>query len=120
MARVAGQIAARGASTWLVRVYLGRDPQTGARKYHNQTISRSVSRSATAFSISGISNGITAACLARLSRVRTIARPVAFNCSQGSSQGENVPGLPNETTERYLETEQDFVSAVNDNLGLER
>jgi hypothetical protein len=24
MARVAGQIAARGASTWLVRVYLGR------------------------------------------------------------------------------------------------
>jgi integrase len=37
MARKAGQIAARGASTWLVRVYLGRDPQTGTRKYHNQT-----------------------------------------------------------------------------------
>ena len=31
------QIVARGASTWLVRVYLGRDPQTGTRKYHNQT-----------------------------------------------------------------------------------
>jgi hypothetical protein len=37
MAREAGQIVARGASTWLVRVSLGRDPQTGARKYH-QTI----------------------------------------------------------------------------------
>jgi hypothetical protein len=32
MARKAGQIVARGASTWLVRVYLGRDPQTGTRK----------------------------------------------------------------------------------------
>jgi hypothetical protein len=38
MARKAGQIIARGASTWGVRVYLGRDPQTGTRKYHNQTI----------------------------------------------------------------------------------
>ena len=38
MARKAGQIVERGASTWLVRVYLGRDPQTGTRKYLNQTI----------------------------------------------------------------------------------
>jgi hypothetical protein len=38
MARKAGQIIARGAGTWLVRVYLGRDSQTGTRKYHNQTI----------------------------------------------------------------------------------
>ena len=38
MARKAGQIIARGPSTWLVRVYLGRDPQTGTRKYQNQTI----------------------------------------------------------------------------------
>jgi hypothetical protein len=38
MARKAGQIIARGQSTWLVRVYLGRDPQTGTRKYHNQTL----------------------------------------------------------------------------------
>lgn len=38
MALKAGQIIARGASTWLVRVYLGRDAQTGMRKYHNQTI----------------------------------------------------------------------------------
>jgi hypothetical protein len=38
MARKAGQIIARGQSTWLVRVYLGRDSQTGTRKYHNQTI----------------------------------------------------------------------------------
>src|ERR1700677_3761668 len=38
MARKAGQIVARGASTWLVRVYIGRDLQTGTRKYHNQII----------------------------------------------------------------------------------
>lgn len=38
MARKAGQIIARGQSTWLVRVYLGRDPQSGTRRYHNQTI----------------------------------------------------------------------------------
>jgi hypothetical protein len=38
MARKAGQIITRGASTWLVRVYLGRDSQTGTRKYLNQTI----------------------------------------------------------------------------------
>jgi hypothetical protein len=38
MARKAGQIIGRGASTWLVRVYLGRDAQTGTRKYHNQTL----------------------------------------------------------------------------------
>lgn len=38
MARKAGQIIARGQSTWGVRVYLGRDPQTRTRKYHNQTI----------------------------------------------------------------------------------
>jgi integrase len=38
MARKAGQILARGQSTWLVRVYLGRDPQTGTRKYHNETL----------------------------------------------------------------------------------
>jgi integrase len=38
MARKAGQIITRGESTWLVRVYLGRDSQTGTRKYLNQTI----------------------------------------------------------------------------------
>jgi hypothetical protein len=38
MARRAGQIITRGAGTWLVRVYLGRDSQTGTRKYLNQTI----------------------------------------------------------------------------------
>jgi len=38
MARKQGQIIARGQSTWLVRIYQGRDPQTGTRKYLNQTI----------------------------------------------------------------------------------
>ena len=35
MARKKGQIIGRGRNTWLVRVYLGRDPQTGTRKYPN-------------------------------------------------------------------------------------
>jgi hypothetical protein len=38
MARKLGQIIARGQSTWLVRIYQGRDPETGTRKYLNQTI----------------------------------------------------------------------------------
>jgi hypothetical protein len=37
MARKAGQIITRGASTRLVRVYLGRDSQTGTCKYLNRT-----------------------------------------------------------------------------------
>ena len=38
MARKPGQIIARGQNTWLVRIYQGRDPETGTRKYLNQTI----------------------------------------------------------------------------------
>ncbi len=38
MARKLGQIIARGPSTWLVRIYQGRDPETRTRKYLNQTI----------------------------------------------------------------------------------
>src|SRR5580700_8327001 len=38
MARKAGQLISRGTRTWLVRVSLGRDPQTGTRKYHNRTV----------------------------------------------------------------------------------
>lgn len=35
---MAGQLVPRGPNTWLVRVSLGRDPQSGKRKYHNKTI----------------------------------------------------------------------------------
>lgn len=38
MARRAGQLISRGPRTWLVRVSLGREPETGTRKYHNKTI----------------------------------------------------------------------------------
>src|SRR6516164_6565265 len=38
MARKVGQIVRRGARTWLVRVYNGRDPESKKRKYLNQTI----------------------------------------------------------------------------------
>jgi hypothetical protein len=38
MARKAGQLISRGPRTWLVRVSLGRDPESGSRKYHNKTI----------------------------------------------------------------------------------
>jgi integrase len=38
MARKAGQLISCGQRTWLVRVSLGRDPETGTRKYHNRTV----------------------------------------------------------------------------------
>ena len=38
MGRKAGQLISRGPRTWLVRVSLGREPETGTRKYHNKTI----------------------------------------------------------------------------------
>jgi len=38
MARKAGQLIPRGPRTWLVRVSLGRDRETGTRKYYNKTV----------------------------------------------------------------------------------
>lgn len=38
MSRRAGQLISRGTKTWRVRVSLGRDPETGTRKYNNKTI----------------------------------------------------------------------------------
>jgi len=35
---MAGQIANRGKDVWLVRVYLGTDPDTGRRCYANRTV----------------------------------------------------------------------------------
>ncbi len=35
---MAGQIVARGRGKWLVRVFLGRDPDSGKRRYYNRTI----------------------------------------------------------------------------------
>jgi len=38
MARKAGQLISPGPRTRLVGVSLGREPETGTRKYHNKTI----------------------------------------------------------------------------------
>ena len=38
MARKTGQIVGRGRHRWLVRVFLGREPETRKRRYHNRTI----------------------------------------------------------------------------------
>ena len=38
MAGKAGQIIPRGERTWLVRVFMGRDSESGKRKYVNKTI----------------------------------------------------------------------------------
>jgi integrase len=38
MARKTGQIIRRGPSTWLVRIYLGRDPETRKRSYIGKSI----------------------------------------------------------------------------------
>jgi hypothetical protein len=102
MAREAGLTVARGASTWLVRVYLGRDPQTVARSTTTSPFTvRFAKRSA--FSISGFSNGITPRVSRGCPESEPVARSVAFNCSQGLSQDENVPGIRSQTRERYLE-----------------
>jgi integrase len=37
-ARKDGQIIARGDRKWLIRIPIGRDPETGTRRYHNQTV----------------------------------------------------------------------------------
>lgn len=42
MSRKAGQIVARGNRTWLLRVFLGRDRDSGVRKYRNRTVHGSV------------------------------------------------------------------------------
>jgi hypothetical protein len=46
MARKPGQIIARGQSTWLVRIYQGRDPQTGTPQIPEPSHSRSTARGA--------------------------------------------------------------------------
>ena len=38
MARKTGQIIRHGSSTWLVRIYVGRDPGTRKRKYVSKSI----------------------------------------------------------------------------------
>ena len=38
MASTAGQIINRGKRKWVVRVFLGRDPDTGKRRYMNKTV----------------------------------------------------------------------------------
>lgn len=38
MAGKAGQIIPRGERIWLVRVFMGRDPESGKRKYLNKTV----------------------------------------------------------------------------------
>ncbi|POB09495.1 tyrosine-type recombinase/integrase [Sulfobacillus sp. hq2] len=35
---MAGQIISRGDRTWLIRIFIGRDPKTGKRKYLNKTV----------------------------------------------------------------------------------
>ena len=35
---MAGQIIGRGDKTWLIRVFLDRDPETGKRRYFNKTV----------------------------------------------------------------------------------
>ena len=92
MARKAGQLIARGQSTWLVRVSLGRDPQTGRRKYHNQTLHGSFREAQRCLNLKlqQRDNG-------RISRpavlARPIARPVAGDRGQGARQNENIQGL---------------------------
>ena len=42
MARKSGQIIRRGSSIWLVRIYVGRDPETRCRKHIGKFIHRGI------------------------------------------------------------------------------
>ena len=66
MARKAGQLIARGPQTWLVRVSLGRDRETGTRRYHNKTV-RGSFREAQAYLNTKLQE-LTAESLSRVSR----------------------------------------------------
>jgi hypothetical protein len=89
MARKAGQITVRGQSAWLIRVYLGRDPQTETRKYHNQTI-QGPFREAERFLNPSCSSATTAPLPRRCHEPQPIARPVAHDRGQGACQDEKV------------------------------
>jgi hypothetical protein len=93
MARKAGQLIARGQSTWLIRVYLGRDPQTRDAQIpqpdppwflpRGAAISQSQAAAARQWpSLSG-----------RGTKSQPIARPVTDDSGQGASQDENIQGL---------------------------
>jgi hypothetical protein len=95
MARKLGQIIARGQSTWLVRVYLGRDAQTGTRKYHNQTI-HGPFREAQRFLNSKLQLRENGPSFSRRSdESQPIPRSVALDRGQGASQIKNVQRLRN-------------------------
>jgi hypothetical protein len=93
MVRKAGQLIARGQSTWLVRVYLERDPRAGTRKYATRP---SMVPSAGA----AVPQPQAAAARQRPSlsgrsttKSQPIARPVADDRGQGASQDEKMQGL---------------------------
>lgn len=62
MARKIGQIIRRGSSTWLARIYVGRNPETRKRRYIGKFIHgglRSAQPTSTACSRSGILDAIS-------------------------------------------------------------
>jgi hypothetical protein len=62
MARKTGQIIRRGSSTWLVCIYVGRDPDTRRRKYIGKFIHGGlrIASPLTAGSLSGILDATSA------------------------------------------------------------
>ena len=92
MARKLGQIIARGQNTWLVRIYQGRDPETGTRKYLNQTIhGRFARRSDSSTSI--FSSGIKSHAARGGHYPQPVPRPVAGNVGQAEAASQNLPRL---------------------------
>jgi hypothetical protein len=92
MARKLGQIIARGQSTWLVRIYQGRDHETGTRKYLNQTIHgpfREVQRF--------LNLKLQQRDLSRTPRgghyPQPVPRPVAGDVGQAEAPSQNFPRL---------------------------
>ena len=58
MARKTGQIIRRGPQMWMVRIYVGRDPETRKRKYIGKSIHGGLRAAQTQFRLGGLVVGM--------------------------------------------------------------
>ena len=93
MARKPGQIIARGQSTWLVRIYQGRDPETGTRKYLNQTIHGPFREAQRFLNLKLQQRDLSRNAARGGHHPQPIPRPVAHNVGQAEAPSQNLPRL---------------------------
>src|SRR5260221_6868144 len=97
MARKAGQLISHGTRTGLVRISLGRDPETGNRKYHNKTVRGSFREAQTYL------NGKL-----REREIARLPRAAAISLSQYLDQWLTTAAHPRQRPESYIDYEAHF------------